>query len=66
MSERPPAAADRTAPLTADEFAGLLDRLGPFERQPRLAVAVSGGPDSMALARLARDWARARGGTLLV
>lgn len=65
MSERPPAAADRTAPLTTDEFAGLLDRLGPFERQPRLAVAVSGGPDSMALVRLARDWARARDGTLL-
>ena len=65
MSGRPPAAADRASPLGADEFAGLLDRLGPFERQPRLAVAVSGGPDSMALARLARDWVLARDGTLL-
>ena len=35
--------------------------LGPFERGPRLAVAVSGGPDSMALCLLADDWARARG-----
>ena len=65
MREPPPAAADRAAPLTADEFAALLGRLGPFERPPRLAVAVSGGPDSMALVRLAQDWAGARGGTVL-
>ena len=36
--------------------------LGPFERAPRLAVAVSGGPDSLALCLLADRWARARGG----
>ena len=36
--------------------------LGPFEPSPHLAVAVSGGADSMALALLARDWVRARGG----
>ncbi|MDR3464564.1 MAG: ATP-binding protein, partial [Xanthobacteraceae bacterium] len=36
--------------------------LGPFEPAPHLAVAVSGGADSLALALLARDWARARGG----
>ena len=29
-----------------------MDRLGPFERCPALAVAVSGGADSMALAML--------------
>ena len=39
--------------------------LGPFEPAPRLAAAVSGGPDSMALAILAADWARARHGSLL-
>lgn len=39
--------------------------LGPFEPGPRLAVAVSGGADSLALALLARDWARARGGAAL-
>ena len=37
-------------------------KLGPFEPAPHLAVAVSGGADSMALALLARDWARAQGG----
>ena len=39
--------------------------LGPFEPAPRVAAAVSGGADSMALALLADAWARARGGALL-
>jgi tRNA(Ile)-lysidine synthase len=39
-------------------------RLGPFEASPRIAVAVSGGRDSLALALLADDWVRARGGSL--
>ena len=37
--------------------------LGPFEPSPRIAVAVSGGPDSLALCLLADRWARARRGT---
>ncbi len=40
-------------------------RLGPFEPRPALAIAVSGGADSLALALLARDWAAARGGAVL-
>jgi tRNA(Ile)-lysidine synthase len=43
-------------------FDAAMDRLGPFESAPRLAVALSGGADSLALALLARDWADARGG----
>ncbi|HYM04003.1 MAG TPA: tRNA lysidine(34) synthetase TilS [Stellaceae bacterium] len=39
-------------------------RFEPFEPQPRVAVAVSGGADSMALTLLAERWVRARGGTL--
>ncbi len=39
--------------------------LGPFEARPKLAVAVSGGADSLALALLAEQWARARGGDAL-
>lgn len=43
----------------------MMDRLGPFEPQPRVAVAVSGGADSLAAAVLTRDWARARGGDVI-
>ena len=39
--------------------------LGPFERRPRLALAVSGGPDSRALALLAAAWAAERDGTVI-
>ena len=42
-----------------------MSRLGPFEPSPALAVAVSGGADSLALALLAREWTVARGGTVL-
>ena len=39
--------------------------LGPLGAAPRLAVAVSGGPHSLALALLAQDWVAARGGSIL-
>lgn len=39
--------------------------LGPWEDQPRLAVAVSGGPDSLCLTLLAHEWAAARGGEVI-
>lgn len=52
-------------PIAAAEFAAAMARFDPFEPAPHLAVAVSGGRDSMALALLARDWAAGRGGRLL-
>jgi tRNA(Ile)-lysidine synthase len=58
--EPPPAVA-----LDEPRFAALMAALGPFERQPRLAVAVSGGPDSLALCLLTDAWTRARGGETL-
>ncbi len=39
--------------------------LGPFGTAPLLAAGVSGGPHSLALALLAHEWTRARGGNLL-
>ena len=42
-----------------------MEPLGPFERAPALAVAVSGGADSLALAILAAAWAERRGGRVL-
>ncbi len=47
------------------EFAGLMGRLGPFPKSTVVAVAVSGGPDSLALVLLAERWAAARSGRLL-
>jgi tRNA(Ile)-lysidine synthase len=57
-----PAAASAAEPVGTEEFAAAMARLGPFERRPAVAVAVSGGADSMALMLLADAWARARGG----
>jgi tRNA(Ile)-lysidine synthase len=53
-----------TKPLSVGEFATSLTALAQFEGSPFLAVAVSGGPDSLALAILADRWARQRGGEI--
>jgi tRNA(Ile)-lysidine synthase len=54
------AAAER--PLTLAELDTALSAIGGFEPRPSLAIGVSGGPDSLALAILADRWARRRGG----
>jgi tRNA(Ile)-lysidine synthase len=45
-------------------LAAALAAIGGFETRPGIAIAVSGGPDSMALALLADRWARQRGGQI--
>ncbi|WP_395020511.1 tRNA lysidine(34) synthetase TilS [Dongia sp.] len=57
------AAAAKPA-FSPERFAGLMARLGPFERTPHLAVGVSGGPDSMALTLLLAEWAASRNGRI--
>jgi tRNA(Ile)-lysidine synthase len=64
-AERSHGAGARTPLPLAREFARSMAALGPFEAAPTLAVAVSGGPDSMALCVLADDWAAGRGGVLI-
>ncbi len=55
---RPNAGVDNSArPIDADEFAAVMNSLAGQSVQ-RIAVAVSGGADSMALALLLRDWCR--------
>ena len=49
-------------PSDAADFADAMAAFAPFEPVPRLALAVSGGADSMALALLAGDWLRSRDG----
>jgi len=58
-------AADVTGvlPVTPAEFAALMGPLGPFS--DLIAVGCSGGPDSLALMRLADAWARERGAKAL-
>lgn len=45
-------------------FTEIMETFGPFEDRPHLAVALSGGGDSLALALLARDWVGAHRGRL--
>ncbi len=52
----------RPEPALECRFAGAMARLGPWGPAPRIAVGVSGGADSLALALLSDAWARARGG----
>lgn len=52
--------------LSAATFAPLIEALGPFEKQPHLAAAVSGGRDSLALMHLLAGWCRTRGGQLTI
>ena len=50
-------------PIGAPEFERLVHSVGPFASPPRVAVATSGGVDSIALCLLTHRWAAARGGT---
>jgi tRNA(Ile)-lysidine synthase len=52
------------APLSAAEFRSRIEQLALFESEPQVAVAVSGGPDSLALAILAQAWVLSRGGQI--
>jgi tRNA(Ile)-lysidine synthase len=59
-----PSVGAAAKPITESEFAALMAPFGRFESEPHLAVAVSGGADSLALALLADRWARAQGGRI--
>ena len=57
--------AEPAKPISDPDFAAAMESLGPWGPAPRLAVAVSGGPDSLALCLLADRWARCRNGSIV-
>ncbi|MFC3674555.1 tRNA lysidine(34) synthetase TilS [Ferrovibrio xuzhouensis] len=59
-----PRRGEGAAGVTAADFAAALTPLLAGERPDHLAVAVSGGADSLALALLAQHWAQKRGASL--
>jgi tRNA(Ile)-lysidine synthase len=66
MNALPESFSSLPQPIGESLFAELMEACGPWdEENPRFAVAVSGGPDSMALAVLLKEWLHPRGGTLL-
>lgn len=52
-------------PVDAATFVRLMAPFDPFEAEPIVAVAVSGGRDSLALALLTHEWAAVRGGRIV-
>ena len=51
-------------PIGELEFADLLGALGPFEDNPTLAIALSGGADSVCLCLLCQRWCQSTGGKI--
>jgi len=49
-------------PIAPDEFTRLMEPFAPFGSPPTVAVATSGGTDSLALALLSHQWAASLGG----
>lgn len=60
----PDPAGESISPIKQAEFARLMADVGPFEATPHVAVACSGGGDSLALTLLLHDWAEKRSGRL--
>ena len=52
-------------PIVAEEFDQLIDPFGPFESDPRIAVGVSGGADSLCLVLLLNFWLRRHQGRVV-
>ena len=56
--------AQRSDPVNDRDFEGFMAGLAPFESLPHIAVAVSGGSDSLALTALLHAWSERQGGKL--
>ena len=58
LSDASTEALTKAVPLSYEDVSHRIDELGPFERSPHIAVAVSGGRDSIGLCLLVNEWAQ--------
>ena len=52
--------------ISKDEFTSVINSNFTFEKNPHVGLSISGGPDSMALLLLVRDWIRSKSGKITV
>ena len=52
--------------ICRDEFTSIMNSKFVFETSPHIGLSISGGPDSMALLMLLRDWIKMKSGNITV
>ena len=52
--------------ISKDEFTSVINTNFTFEKNPHLGLSISGGPDSMALLMLIKDWIKSKSGKITV
>ncbi len=52
--------------ISKDEFNSVIDINFTFEKKPHVGLSISGGPDSMALLMLMKDWIKNKSGKITV
>ncbi|MAI29787.1 MAG: tRNA lysidine(34) synthetase TilS [Rickettsiales bacterium] len=52
--------------ISRDEFTSIMNSKFIFENSPHIGLSISGGPDSMALLMLVRDWIKIKSGKITV
>jgi tRNA(Ile)-lysidine synthase len=52
--------------ISKEEFSSVINSSFTFEKNPHIGLSISGGPDSMALLLLVKDWIRSKSGKITV
>ena len=52
--------------ISKNEFTSVINTNFTFEKNPHLGLSISGGPDSMALLMLIKDWIKSKSGKITV